>query len=147
MTLVHYPAHLRTFKGWLFADLPASAFGAICELFSATKIGYSSRAIFMLFQAMDKIKLLQNSLKMYKIQRRLSRAAGNVSQEELEKIMREVDTSMHNDKGKRKKKRGPGPVILKFDFSERKRIFGGIGVSWERNPLDKSEQRPRKLQL
>ena len=116
-------------------------------LFSATKIGYSSRAIFMLFQAMDKIKLLQNSLKMYKIQRRLSRAAGNVSQEELEKIMREVDTSMHNDKGKRKKKRsGAGYFEVRF-FRKKKNIRRDRGVSWERNPLGKSEQRPRKLQL
>ena len=77
----------------------------------------------------------------------LSRAAGNVSQEELEKIMREVDTSMHNDKGKRKKKRsGAGYFEVRF-FRKKKNIRRDRGVSWERNPLDKSEQRPRKLQL
>ena len=95
--------------------MQTSALCAICEhAIFATKIGYSSRAIFLLIQAMDKVKLLENSLKMYKIQRRLSRA-GNVSPEQLEKIIREADTPKGSKTGKQKKK-ALSKAVLNFNF-------------------------------
>ena len=115
-------------------------------LFSATKIGYSSRAIFLLIQAMDKVKLLENSLKMYKIQRRLSRA-GNVSPEQLEKIIREADTPKGSKTGKQKKKSSK-QGCFEFQFLRRERIQRDPRISWEPNPLDKkSGRQPRKIQL